>query len=151
MSTNTTKIKWRLQHLPDPEEVKDLFTTGLLTKEEAREILFSLETEEERTKKSLQDEIKFLRSVIQKLSTPSVIIQTIREVQKPYSGLPWYAPYQQYLVAGGGGGGSSLSHQAISQSGTNAVYSLTAGTGTTLTSTSTSTPASPDFTSINTF
>jgi len=64
----TTKLKWRLKELPETHEVAHLVKEGIMTKDEAREILFSQETEEDRTKKSLQDEIKFLRELVQKLS-----------------------------------------------------------------------------------
>ena len=38
----TTKIKWRLANRPTPMELIDLTNAGLLTKEQAKEILFSL-------------------------------------------------------------------------------------------------------------
>jgi hypothetical protein len=90
----TTKIVWRLANRPTSEEIVELSKAGLLNKEEAREILFNLETTEDRDKKGLQAEIEFLRKLVQNLSTSrQVVIQTIREVQKPYVGQPWYVPY----------------------------------------------------------
>lgn len=100
----TTKIKWRLGNLPTPEELRGLVKDSLVSKEEAREILFTLETDDTREKKSLEAEIKFLRQLIEKLSSPSIIIQTIKEVQKPYYQQPWYAPYATWTNAIGTSG-----------------------------------------------
>ncbi len=130
----TTKLKWRLSKLPDAEEITTLVAAGILTKEEAREILISHENDEERDKKSLQDEIKFLRELVQKLSSDrATIIKTIEVVKVPYQTQPWYQPYiaycsstpqQQYINAGGGGGGST-SMQALYTANANTVYSTT--------------------------
>ncbi len=116
-----TKTKWRLSRLPEPSEILDLVKGGLLTKEEGREIIVSLETEEDRSKKSLQDEIKFLRELVAKMSTNrSVIIETIREVQKPYKQYDWYQPYMYYASAGGAG-------PTYATNGTSLVGTLTGG------------------------
>lgn len=147
MSTKT-KIKWRLSTLPTPEEVTLLLAQDVLTKDEAREILFSLETEEERNKKSLQDEIKFLRELVAKLSTNrSVIIETIREVHKPYKQYDWYQPYNLYA--------STAAQSSLSASSTNAVYSLNASAsgagGSGVLQLNSSAPSLQDFTDIKTF
>lgn len=109
----TTKLKWRLANRPTPNEVQDLFTSGLLTKDESREILFSLETEEDRDKQSLQEEIKFLRQLVQSLSSQSKIVEHIYKYQNPYQGYQWWQPYQAYCSTNSvnaiGGYTSSLS------------------------------------------
>lgn len=92
----TTKIKWRLGKLPDPSEVTLLLKEGVLTKDEAREILFSQVTEEDRDKESLQQEIKFLRELVNKLSNRYDIVQQIRYIEKPYITTPWWSGYQTY-------------------------------------------------------
>ncbi len=157
----TTKIKWRLGSLPTPEEITLLLAQGVLTKDEAREILFSLETDEDRDKKSLQEEIKFLRELVQKLSNNQTtrIIETIREVQKPWQKFEWYQPYYYYANAGGtsaiyttGGTGSLNVQSSLSGSTSNAMM-LTSATGTSasnsvLTASGSSAPA---FTQIKTF
>lgn len=94
----TTKIKWRLGKLPDPSEISLLLKEGVLTKDEAREILFSQETEEDRDKKSLQEEIKFLRQLVQSLSTTSRIVEHIHSCEKPYRQYPWWNNYQAYCA-----------------------------------------------------
>lgn len=99
-----TKIKWRLANRPTPNELTDLVTSGILTKDEAREILISHETDEDRDKASLQDEIKFLRQLVQRLSEgKSQIVETIRYIEKPYYTKPWYQPYVYYCSSGSTG------------------------------------------------
>jgi len=94
----TNKIIWRLKEQPSSESLRELVKDGILTKEEAREILFSSETEEDRDKKSLESEIKFLRDLVEKLSSNqnSRIIETIREVEVPYRRYPWYRKYDYW-------------------------------------------------------
>lgn len=160
----TTKLKWRLSALPETHEVAHLVKEGILTKEEAREILFSLETDEDRDKKSLQEEIKFLRELVQKLSNnqTSKIVETIRYVEKPYTKFEWYQPYYVYAYSTGNSGLTSSTGYGT----TNAIYTSTGGTTTgtytlnasgaavgSLASQATSGSAStqPDFTAIKTF
>ncbi len=90
------KLIWRLREQPTPESLKGLVNTNILTKDEAREILFSSETEEDRDKKSLESEIKFLRNLVEKLSkgNNSHVVEIIREVEKPYYRWDWHEPYR---------------------------------------------------------
>lgn len=151
MSTKT-KIKWRLGKLPTPDEVTLLLKEGVLTKEEAREILFSQETEEERDRASMESEIKFLRELVQRLSsTPTQIIQTIKAVEQPYIKYPWYGPYVTWC--------SSISDaiagsQLLTSTGTtNAFYTVADGSFNTngLSVSYSSSLSEPDFTAIKTF
>lgn len=98
--TNNTKIIWRLKELPTPSELKDLVASGIMSKDEARTILFSSQTEEDRDKKSLESEIKFLRELVERLSNNSnvKIIETIREVERPWKIEKWYKPYEIYCM-----------------------------------------------------
>ncbi len=90
-----TKIVWRLTKLPTADELRELVKDKIITNEEAREILFSHEDEEERNKQSLESEIKFLRELVEKLSSGrNQIIETIKEVQIPYRKYDWYDPYK---------------------------------------------------------
>lgn len=95
-------LKWRLTKLPTSEEVSKLVNDKIISKEEGREILFSTESEEERDEKSLKSEIKFLRDVIEKLSSNQTtrIVEVIKEVQKPYYRYDWYQPYMYYCTSG---------------------------------------------------
>ena len=98
-----TKLVWRLGKLPSPDEVRELVKDKIITQEEAREILFKQENEEDRDKKSLEEEIKFLRTLVEKLSSGGNIriIETIRTIEKPCINYPWYQPY--YYWSNGGG------------------------------------------------
>jgi len=94
------KILWRLGNLPTPEEIRGLVTDGLLTKDEAREILFNEKDETKRDAESLEAEIKFLRELVQKLSARSTIVEQIRYIEKPYQIYPWWGQYQTYCSSG---------------------------------------------------
>jgi hypothetical protein len=115
------KITWRLANRPTPDEVKTLHEAGLLTKDEAREILFTETDEKERDVKSLESEIKFLRELVEKLSngSQSRIIEIIKTVQVPYIQQPWYYPYTVWC--GGITGGSAGITNAV-YTGGNANY-----------------------------
>jgi hypothetical protein len=65
-----TKLNWRLSELPNASEVADLVEQEVITKEEARSILFK--TEDERNKdeevKALREQIKFMEKVVDALT-----------------------------------------------------------------------------------
>ena len=89
-----TKLIWRLKEQPTSESLRELVKDKILTNEEAREILFSSETVEERDNDSLKNEIKFLRDLVEKLSqNRSQIVEVIKEVRRPYYNWDWYKPY----------------------------------------------------------
>lgn len=97
--TKTTKLIWRLSSLPTPSELQELVKDKIITQEEAREILFTKEDSEERDKKSLESEIKFLRDLVDKLSKDrKVITETIKYIEKPYYNYDWYGPYKWYCT-----------------------------------------------------
>jgi hypothetical protein len=89
------KLVWRLKEQPTAESLQKLVSSGILSKEEAKEVLFNQETEEDRDKKSLESEIKFLRDLVEKLSqgNNSRIVEVIREVERPYKVYPWVQYY----------------------------------------------------------
>ncbi len=89
-------FNWRLSKLPTPEEVTNLVNHKIITQEEARAILFSEETAEDRDKKSLESEIEFLRKLVDKLSNNSRIVETIREIKTPYYTSPWWKSYDAW-------------------------------------------------------
>ena len=98
--TKNKQLKWRLGKLPTPDEVRELVKDKIITQEEARDILFNEETEESRDEDSLKAEIKFLRELVEKLSSHSQIVETIRYIEKPYVNKPWYDPYTIWCSAG---------------------------------------------------
>jgi len=94
------KIIWRLKEQPTAETLQRLVENKILTKDEARQILFSFEEEKERDENSLKAEIKFLRELIEKLAeSRSQIITTIREVEIPYKRYPWFEPYSTWTFS----------------------------------------------------
>jgi len=96
-----TKLVWRLGKLPSTDELCELVKSGIITQKDAKEILFNSETSEDRDKKSLQSEIKFLRDLVEKLSTNrSQIITTIKEIEVPYRKYTWYPYYSTWCDTG---------------------------------------------------
>lgn len=99
----TKKIVWRLKEQPTTENITLLVQNELLTKEQAREVLFSELDEKDTippptTIKELRDakeEIKFLRTLVDKLSNNdnTTIIREIETIRPVYREFPWYKPY----------------------------------------------------------
>lgn len=92
----TKKLNWRLAKLPTPDELRELVKDKIITQEEARDILFKEKSDdEERDEKSLQNEIIFLRNLVEKLSqNKNQIVEIIREVKTPaYEKYYWWKPY----------------------------------------------------------
>ncbi len=91
------KLKWRLPgKLPTSEEVRELVKASLITKEEAREILFNEETEETIEVDNLKAEIKFLRETVEKLADKQTIRTVIQEIIPRYINYPVYQPYYSW-------------------------------------------------------
>lgn len=92
---DTIKLKWRLSKLPTVDELLKLVNDKVITQEEAREILFNKETDEERDKESLKSEIKFLRDIIENLSKNNTtkVVEIIKEYKPIWSNYTWYTPY----------------------------------------------------------
>lgn len=107
----TKTLKWRLSKLPTPEELVELVKSKIITQEEAKEILLSSETEEDRDKKSLESEIKFLRDLIIQMNRTGVnVVESIKYVEKPYRHWDWYSPTVAYFC------GDSTSTLTVSSS-----------------------------------
>mgnify|MGYP001588840513 CR=1 FL=1 len=125
----TKELKWRLSKLPTPDELRELVKDKIITQDEAREILFNFETEEDRDKKSLESEIKFLRELVEKLSeNRTKIVEVIKEIQRPYYIQPWYNPYHVWCTTSATGGNTYTTTNT--SGGTNALQlSGTSSTG----------------------
>lgn len=90
-----TKLKWRLSKLPTVQELQDLVKDKTITKDEARDILFT--EGDSRDEESMKQEIDFLKKLVEKLSDNSNrTVEIIREVQVPYQGRYWYRPYDTW-------------------------------------------------------
>ena len=89
----TKKIVWRLKEQPTSEMLRELVKDNILTKNEAREILFNLEEQTDRDIESFKSEIKFLRELVEKLANPQKVVEIIREIEKPWKPYCWWQPY----------------------------------------------------------
>ena len=132
----TKKIIWRLKEQPSSESLRELVKDGILTKEEAREILFSQQEDTERDSESLKAEIKFLRELVEKLSNRSQIIREVEIVKVPYYHSSWYQPYQVWC------GGTSATYTT----GTTGMMNLVTSVGS-----SSATGVNTSFSDIKTF
>lgn len=95
---NPIKLKWRLSKLPTVDELLKLVNDKVITQEEAREILFNKETENERDNESLKSEIKFLREIIDNLSKNNTtkVVEVVKEYKSIWSNNTWYKPYMTW-------------------------------------------------------
>lgn len=88
--TKNTKLVWRLGKLPTVQEIQDLVKDKIISQEEAREVLFSSETEELKDLKSLEAEVKFLKEIIESLSRGVKITEAVKQTPLYYEKYPWY-------------------------------------------------------------
>ena len=94
----TKKLVWRLKEQPTSEMLRELVKDNILTKDEAREILFNLEEQTDRDIESLKSEIKFLRELVEKLANSQKVVKIIREIESPYYSYPWWRPYDTWCT-----------------------------------------------------
>lgn len=118
-----TTLKWRLSKLPTVEELTSLVDKKIITTTEAKAVLFSQNSEEESNKLGLQEEIEFLRALVQKMaSSRSEIVKSIEYIHVPYKNAPWYPGYQAWCSSNLGS--SNLNTQTqLATGSTNAIYS----------------------------
>lgn len=60
-------LQWKLKKLPTGDEVAKLVEQGIISKEEARTILFQQVNQNEKVK-ALEEQVEFLRGVVKDLS-----------------------------------------------------------------------------------
>lgn len=93
--TKTTKLNWRLKELPDAVDVAELVDKKVITPEEARELLFNDSKDDSTKIKELEEEIKFLRELCDKLAAKSngwtTIVKEYHDYRPHYP--QWYATY----------------------------------------------------------
>ncbi len=94
------KLIWRLGKLPTVEELGTLISLEIITKDEAKEILFSENDIDEKTKKDYESEIEFLRRMVDKLSNNNyaIIEKTIREYEPQYRRYNWVYDYDNWTI-----------------------------------------------------
>ena len=103
----TKELIWRLGKLPTPQEVSTLINDKVITKDEARDILFRTEEVEEEKPEDLKAQVKFLKEVIEKLSNKDYtrVKEIIVEYKPSYSGVYWYGPYNGWATTCQGASG----------------------------------------------
>jgi hypothetical protein len=91
----TKNLKWRLKTPPTAEAVRDLVDAGVLSKDEAREILFTTEDETVEDTTALKSEINFLRELVEKLSSKTNYYPQVWTTidTRPFRSYPWYSMY----------------------------------------------------------
>lgn len=122
---NTTKknLTWKLSELPTAGELADLVDSEVISKEEAREIMFGSAENDKEVIKTLQDQLEFLQDLVKELSkrnTTTYLPTFTREIHvtRPY--------YEKYWMN---------TNKVLGDAG----YTLTAGSVTTTSGTSGST------------
>ena len=120
--TKNKKIVWRLKDLPTGDEVAELVKVGVLTKDEAREILLVDDTSDPQKIKELEEEVKFLRKLADKLAGQGNHWTTIvREIGLYTPKYPtWYANYSNLQAP-------TYTTTTTGTTGSTASYSLNAG------------------------
>lgn len=99
-------LVWRLKEQPTAESLAILTQEGIITKDEAKDILLESrimsDGDDGISKESLKEEIKFLRNLVEKISNKGQIMTTIREIEIPkYKEREWYQPYYIWCSSDG--------------------------------------------------
>lgn len=68
MKNMKKNLTWKLKEMPTGGELADLVETGVITKEEAREIMFGTTENDKEKIKALEEQLEFLRSLVTELS-----------------------------------------------------------------------------------
>jgi hypothetical protein len=68
MTKNTKNLTWRLEKLPTASEIADLVEAEVITKEEAREIMFGAAESDKEKIKAQEELIKFLQGLVETLA-----------------------------------------------------------------------------------
>lgn len=125
----TNQLKWRLGKLPTSDEVIKLLNEKIITKEEAKEILFNVETESQRDIESYKQEVKFLKEVIEKLADKNSIVQVVKEYIPQYITQPFYQPYYYWTYPTTTWTTTSASLNTNGGAGSGTLYLNTTGAG----------------------
>lgn len=98
----TTKLKWRLKEPFSPADVVHLVEKDLITKEEAKQLLFNETDEAPPTDfENLAAEVKLLREMVLSLASAKSPVMVVDK----YKQYPFYSPYQVWYnscVSGSG-------------------------------------------------
>jgi hypothetical protein len=120
----TKNLKWRLKTPPTASEVRDLVQANVLTKDEAREILFTTDGQSAENLQSLKSEINFLRELVEKMvnknNSPATVWTYASTAQ--YKREPWYPLYSTSL-----GANTTITGSTSSNASVNAVNLVSSG------------------------
>lgn len=114
-----TKLSWRLQELPTAGEVAELVDSGVINKDEARDILFKDKTDKDsEEKEALKEQIEFLKGVIETLSKNRLnnwtVVPYTYTIKTPIKKYGWD---NTIMYASANMGGSHPSYTAGSRTG----------------------------------
>lgn len=116
------ELKWRLKELPTGDEVAELVAQGVITKEEARKLLFNEDKEDSDKLKARHEEIKFLRELVDKLASKhngwTTIYHEYYRIKPHYP--VWYSNYGPLM--------QTYSSNAIGANTTTTAYTPNTGT-----------------------
>lgn len=117
------ELVWRLKEKPTVREVSELMTQGIITKDEARDILFNERNEKDQADdaEALKKQIKFLEGLVQELSknqhltTIPVYIDRYIERWKPFGPIWTYSTgaVTGTTLTGSVSGGAGTSYTAL--------------------------------------
>lgn len=99
-------LKWRLSEKPTVESITQLLQTGIITKDEARQILLDETEINSKDFSDVLEEIKLLRTLVLEVASkePNTIIKIIESspiVIRDYT-RPWNNPYIAYCSSAAG-------------------------------------------------
>lgn len=96
-------LNWRLKDLPDAVDVAELVDKKVITPEEARQLLFNEGKDEGKKVKELEEEVRFLRDLCDKLAAKSGGWTTVVHEYRNYKPLypTWYGAYGGVINAVG--------------------------------------------------
>jgi hypothetical protein len=79
---NQKTLKWRLSELPTAGDVAELVDSGVITPEEAREILFTEASSSDEKVKALEEQLAFMQDLVKQLAgrNPTTFVQPFSRV-----------------------------------------------------------------------
>jgi hypothetical protein len=117
MTKTTKSLKWRLKEAPTSEALGHLLAAGILTKEEARQIILDDGTVEPSDLETIKGELALLRQIVLDLSSrsPQTVIKIIeREVDRWPNYQPhFYNPYTVWCSSNALGGSITVASGSL--------------------------------------
>lgn len=123
-------LNWRLKDLPDAVDIAELVDKKVITPEEARQLLFNEGKDEGNKVKELEEEVRFLRELCDKLAAKTsggwpTIVHEYRDYRPKFP--TWYSAYGGVINTVGTTSNLTTSTAGVATAG----YTLGTGTATT--------------------